>query len=218
MQAGVTIIDPDSTFIDSDVEIGADSIIYPSVQIQGSTAIGEDVTIHSFTRISHSRIGDRSIVLNGCVVVDCTLGEDVSVGPYAHLRMGTTLADTVKVGNFVEIKKSTLGKGTKSMHLAYLGDATIGQNVNVGAGVITCNYDGVNKHPTFIEDDVFVGSDSQLIAPVTIGKGSYVGAGSSITDSVPPESLAIARGRQTVKEGWVAEKKKSRKAEKGSGK
>jgi bifunctional UDP-N-acetylglucosamine pyrophosphorylase/glucosamine-1-phosphate N-acetyltransferase len=122
--------------------------------------------------------------------------------------MGTSLGETVKVGNFVEIKKSTLGKGTKAMHLAYLGDATIGESVNIGAGTITCNYDGVNKHPTFIEDGVFIGSDSQLIAPVTIGKGAYVGAGSSITDSVPPDALAIARGRQVVKENWAKGKKK----------
>jgi bifunctional UDP-N-acetylglucosamine pyrophosphorylase/glucosamine-1-phosphate N-acetyltransferase len=122
--------------------------------------------------------------------------------------MGTTLADTARVGNFVEIKKSALGSGTKSMHLAYLGDATIGKNVNIGAGVITCNYDGVNKHPTVVEDGAFVGTDSQLIAPVRVGKDAYVAAGSSITEDVPPESLAIARGRQTIKEGWVKTRKK----------
>jgi bifunctional UDP-N-acetylglucosamine pyrophosphorylase/glucosamine-1-phosphate N-acetyltransferase len=147
-------------------------------------------------------------VLEGCVIVDSSLGEQVSAGPYAHLRMATKLADTVRVGNFVEIKNSTLGAGTKSMHLAYLGDATIGKNVNVGAGVITCNYDGVNKHPTVIEDGAFIGTDSQLIAPVRIGKDAYVAAGSSVTDDVPPESLAIARGRQSIKEGWVKQRKK----------
>jgi len=208
MVEGVTIVDPDTTFIDADVEIGADTIIYPSVQIQGTTVIGEDVTIHSFTRISNSRIGARCVVLEGCVIVDSSLGEQVSAGPYAHLRMATKLADTVKVGNFVEIKNSTLGAGTKSMHLAYLGDATIGQNVNVGAGVITCNYDGVHKHPTVIEDGAFIGTDSQLIAPVRIGKNAYVAAGSSVTDDVPPESLAIARGRQAIKEGWVRQRKR----------
>jgi bifunctional UDP-N-acetylglucosamine pyrophosphorylase/glucosamine-1-phosphate N-acetyltransferase len=140
--------------------------------------------------------------------VDSAVGKDVGLGPYAHLRMGTMLADKVKVGNFVEIKKSTLGSETKSMHLAYLGDATIGNKVNIGAGVITCNYDGVNKHPTIIEDGVFVGTDSQLIAPVRIGKDAYVAAGSSVTDDVPPESLAIARGRQVNKEGWVKTRKK----------
>jgi len=208
MAEGVTIIDPASTFIDSAVRIGADTVIYPSVQIYGRSIIGEDVTIHSFSRISNSRIGSRSTVLDGCVVVDSSLGEDVSVGPYAHLRMETKLEDTVKIGNFVEIKKSTLGAGTKSMHLTYLGDATIGKNCNIGAGTITCNYDGFTKNPTLIEDDVFIGSDSQLIAPVKVGKGAYVGAGSSITDDVPPESLAIARGRQVVKEGWVRDRKK----------
>src|SRR5262249_27941716 len=154
-----------------------------------------------------SRIGARSVALEGCIVVDSEIGEDVSIGPYAHLRMGTSVANTAKVGNFVEIKKSALGAGTKSMHLAYLGDATIGKNVNIGAGVITCNYDGVKKHQTVIEDGAFVGTDSQLIAPVKIGKEAYVAAGSSITDDVPPESLAVARGRQVTKEGWVKNRK-----------
>jgi bifunctional UDP-N-acetylglucosamine pyrophosphorylase/glucosamine-1-phosphate N-acetyltransferase len=208
MESGVTIIDPESTFIDADVRVGADTTIYPSVQIYGATEIGEDVTIHSFTRISNTRIGAGVTILNGCVIWESVLGDDVSVGPYAHLRIGTVLANHAKVGNFVELKKSTLGEGSKSMHLAYLGDATIGKNVNIGAGVITCNYDGARKHPTIIEDDAFVGTDSQLIAPVTIGRGSYVGAGSSITDDVPPESLAIARARQIVKEGRMKDKRK----------
>jgi bifunctional UDP-N-acetylglucosamine pyrophosphorylase/glucosamine-1-phosphate N-acetyltransferase len=210
MTNGVTIIDPDSTFIDVDVHIGADTVIHPSVQIQGQTFIGEDVTIHSFCRITNSKIGARSVVLNGCVVVNSTLAEQVSVGPYAHLRTDVTLADRVKVGNFVELKKASLGAGTKSMHLSYLGDATIGENVNVGAGTITCNYDGSQKHPTVIEDGAFIGTDSQLIAPVRIGKNAYIAAGSSITDDVPPDSLAIARGRQAVKEGWVKERKKKK--------
>ena len=208
MAEGVTIVDPASTYIDADVRIGPDTIIYPSVQIYGPSVIGEDVTIHSFSRISNSRIGDRCTVLEGCVIVDTVAAEDVSLGPYAHVRMGATLAAKVKVGNFVEIKKSTLGSGTKSMHLAYLGDATIGKDVNIGAGVITCNYDGVNKHPTVVEDGAFVGTDSQLIAPVRIGKNSYVAAGSSVTEDVPPDSLAIARGRQVVKENWVKDRKK----------
>ena len=208
MAAGVTIVDPDSTFIDAGVKIGTDTIIYPSVQIYGTTSIGGDCTIHSFCRISNTKIGSRATVLDGCIIVDCELADDTSVGPFAHLRMHTKLQRDVKVGNFVEIKKSTLAAGTKAMHLAYLGDATIGKKVNIGAGTITCNYDGVNKNPTVIEDGVFIGSDSQLIAPVTIGKGAYVAAGSSITDNVPPDSLAIARGRQTVKEGWAKARKK----------
>jgi bifunctional UDP-N-acetylglucosamine pyrophosphorylase/glucosamine-1-phosphate N-acetyltransferase len=209
MSEGVTIIDPDTAYIDADVQIGADSVIYPGVQIYGSTTIGEDVTIRSFCRISNARIGARSVALEGCVIVDSTLGEDVSIGPYAHVRLDSRLADTVKIGNFVEMKKSVLGTGTKSMHLAYLGDATIGKNVNVGAGVITCNYDGAKKHATVIEDGAFIGTDSQLIAPVRIGRDAYVAAGSSITDDVPAESLAIGRGRQVNKEGWVKQRKKS---------
>jgi bifunctional UDP-N-acetylglucosamine pyrophosphorylase/glucosamine-1-phosphate N-acetyltransferase len=208
MADGVTITDPETTYIDAGVQIGADTVIYPSVQIYGNTVIGEDSTIHSYSRISDSKIGARSVVLEGCVIVDSAIGEDVSVGPYAHLRMGASLGDSAKVGNFVEIKKSALGAGTKSMHLAYLGDATIGKNVNIGAGVITCNYDGVQKHPTVIEDGAFVGTDSQLIAPVRVGKDAYVAAGSSITEDVPPESLAIARGRQVNKPGWVKKRKK----------
>jgi bifunctional UDP-N-acetylglucosamine pyrophosphorylase/glucosamine-1-phosphate N-acetyltransferase len=208
MAEGVTIMDPPSTFIDADVVIGADTVIHPSVQIEGQTVIGADVLVRSFSRISNSKIGTGSTVLEGCVIVDSSVGAKVSVGPYAHLRMGTSLADTVKIGNFVEIKKSDLGAGTKSMHLAYLGDATIGKNVNIGAGVITCNYDGFAKHPTVIEDNAFVGTDSQLIAPVRIGNAAYVAAGSSITDDVPAESLAIARGRQSIKEGWVKQRKK----------
>jgi bifunctional UDP-N-acetylglucosamine pyrophosphorylase / glucosamine-1-phosphate N-acetyltransferase len=208
MAEGVTIMDPDSTYIDADVQVGADTIIYPSVQIQGQSVIGEDVIIHSYNRLTNSSVGSGTVMLEGCVIVDSVLGEHVYIGPYAHLRPGSHLCDGVKVGNFVEIKKSTLGEGSKAPHLSYLGDATIGKNVNVGAGVITCNYDGVSKHPTIIEDGAFIGTDSQLIAPVRIGKDSYVAAGSSVTEDVPPESLAIARGRQVVKEGWVRQRKK----------
>ena len=208
MADGVTIIDPQTVYIDATVEIGPDTIVYPSVQIYGQTVIGEEAKIHSFSRISNSKVGDRSVVLEGCIVVDSVIGEDVSIGPSAHVRMGTTIGNSAKVGNFVEIKKSALGAGTKSMHLAYLGDATIGKNVNIGAGVITCNYDGVNKHPTTIEDGAFVGTDSQLIAPVRVGRNAYVAAGSSITEDVPAESLAIGRGRQVNKEGWVKSRKK----------
>jgi bifunctional UDP-N-acetylglucosamine pyrophosphorylase/glucosamine-1-phosphate N-acetyltransferase len=208
MADGVTIIDPQTVYIDAAVEIGPDTVVYPSVQIYGQTVIGEEATIHSFSRISNSKVGDRSVVLEGCIVVDSVIGEDVSIGPSAHLRMGTTIGNSAKVGNFVEIKKSALGTGTKSMHLAYLGDATIGKNVNIGAGVITCNYDGVNKHPTTIEDGAFVGTDSQLVAPVRVGRNAYVAAGSSITEDVPAESLAIGRGRQVNKEGWVKSRKK----------
>jgi bifunctional UDP-N-acetylglucosamine pyrophosphorylase/glucosamine-1-phosphate N-acetyltransferase len=208
MADGVTLMDPETTYIDASVKIGADTIIYPSVQIYGDTVIGEDVTIHSFSRILNSKLGDRTVVLEGSMIANTAIGEGASVGPYANLHSGTTLGNSAQVGNFVEIKKSSLGTGAKSKHLAYLGDATIGNNVNIGAGVITCNYDGVNKHPTIVEDGAFVGTDSQLIAPVRIGKGAYVAAGSSITEDVPPESLAVARGRQVIKEGWVKNRKK----------
>ena len=210
MSQGVTIMDPESTFIDADVQIGADTIIFPSVMIEGPSVIGDDVTVRSFTRITNSRIGTRSSVLDNSVIVDSTIGEGASIGPFARLRLDANIGDRVEIGNFVEVKKSSLGAGTKAHHLAYLGDATLGEKVNIGAGTITCNYDGVKKNATIIEDEVFIGSDSQLIAPVRIGKGAYVAAGSSITDDVPPESLAIARGRQTVKEGWVKERKKKK--------
>ena len=166
------------------------------------------MTIHSFSRISNSKIGARSTVLESCVLDSSNLGEEVTLGPFSRLRPDSVLGDRVRIGNFVEIKKSTLGTDTKSQHLAYLGDATVGKDVNIGAGVITCNYDGVRKYPTIIEDGAFVGTDSQLIAPVRIGKGAYIAAGSSITDDVPPESLAIARGRQTIKEGRAKNRKK----------
>jgi bifunctional UDP-N-acetylglucosamine pyrophosphorylase/glucosamine-1-phosphate N-acetyltransferase len=208
MAAGVTIIDPDSTYIDTGVEIGVDTVIYPSVQIYGLSTIGEDSTIHSFSRITNCQIGSSSTVLEGCILNDSSIGNEVSVGPYTHLRPNCRLEDRSKVGNFVEMKKTTLGAGSKSMHLTYLGDATIGEKCNIGAGTITCNYDGTTKSPTVIEDGVFIGSDTQLIAPVRIGKNAYVGAGSSITADVPPDSLAIARGRQVVKEGWVKGRKK----------
>jgi bifunctional UDP-N-acetylglucosamine pyrophosphorylase/glucosamine-1-phosphate N-acetyltransferase len=209
MSEGVTIMDPSSTFIDADVKIGADTVIYPSVQIYGSSEIGEDSTIHSFTRISNSHVGTQSTLLEGCVVEDSVIGDDVIIGPYARLRPGAKLEETVRVGNFVEIKKSTLGAGTKAMHLAYIGDATIGKKVNVGAGVITVNYDGTNKYPTTIEDDAFIGSDSQLIAPIHVGKGGFVAAGSTITEDVPAESLAIGRGRQVNKENRAPHRKKN---------
>jgi bifunctional UDP-N-acetylglucosamine pyrophosphorylase/glucosamine-1-phosphate N-acetyltransferase len=208
MADGVTIIDPGSTFIDVDVQIGADSVVFPSVQIYGPSVIGEDVTIRSFSRIANAQIGSRTTVLEGCIVDDSKIGDDVTMGPYARLRPGVLLADKVKVGNFVEIKKSTLGIGSKAMHLAYIGDATIGSNVNIGAGVITVNYDGTKKYPTNIEDDAFIGSDSQLIAPIRVGKGGFVAAGSTITEDVPAESLAIGRGRQVNKENRAPHRKK----------
>jgi bifunctional UDP-N-acetylglucosamine pyrophosphorylase/glucosamine-1-phosphate N-acetyltransferase len=208
MANGVTIVDPTTAFIDAGVEIGADTIIHPFVRIEGKSVIGEDAVIHSFARLTNARLGARSVALDGSIIVDSIIGDDVSIGPYAHLRMGAVIADTARIGNFVEVKKSNIGKNTKAMHLAYLGDATIGANVNIGAGTITCNYDGVKKNPTTIDDDVFIGSDSQLIAPVRIGKGAYIAAGSSITEDVPSGALGIARGRQVNKEDWAKGRKK----------
>jgi len=208
MAGGVTIMDPKSTFIDADVQIGADTVIFPSVQIFGSSVIGEEVTIRSFSRLTNVQIGARTTVLEGCIVDDSRVGEDVTMGPYARLRPGVVLADRVKVGNFVEIKGSSLGKGSKAMHLAYIGDATIGSDVNIGAGVITVNYDGTKKYKTTIEDNAFVGSDSQLIAPVRVGAGGFVAAGSTITEDVPAEALAIGRGRQVNKENRAPHRKK----------
>jgi len=208
MSEGVTIVNPESTFIDLDVQVGQDTVIHPSVQLERGTIIGEDVTIRSFSRITNCRIGSRSTVLESCVLVDSEIGEDVSVGPFAHVKMGTTLEDAVKVGNFVEIKKSRLGRGTKSGHLAYLGDTTVGKNVNVSAGVITANYDGTKKHETHIEDGAFIGTNSTLIAPVRVGQDAFVAAGSTITHDVPADALAIARERQVVKEGRAPHKKK----------
>lgn len=210
MSAGVSIMDPNTTWIDTDVRVGSDSLLYPSVRIEGTSELAEEVTVRSFTRITDSRVGRGSMILEGCVVEDSRIGADVRVGPTARLRPDSVLEDGVRVGNFVEIKKSRLGRGTKAGHLSYLGDTETGCNVNVGAGTITCNYDGVHKHPTRIGDDVFIGSDSQLVAPVRIGKGAYVAAGSTITEDVPAHALAIGRSRQTVKKSWAKKRRRER--------
>lgn len=210
MAAGVTLIDPATTYIDDDVEIGQDTVIHPGVTLQGQTRIGAACELQSHVRIVDSRVGDRVEVNSFCLIVGAEVGDGATVGPFAHLRPESVLGEHAKVGNFVELKKTSLGPGSKANHLAYLGDATIGANVNIGAGTITCNYDGVRKHHTVIEDGAFIGSDTQLIAPVRIGKGAYVGAGSSITDDVPPGSLGIARGRQSNVEGWAARKKSTK--------
>jgi bifunctional UDP-N-acetylglucosamine pyrophosphorylase / glucosamine-1-phosphate N-acetyltransferase len=215
MAAGVTIIDPATTYIDSDVEIGPDTVIHPCVFIEQGTTIGAACEIHAGSRIVHSRIGDRVLIRNHSILTDATVADDAAVGPFAHLRPGASLGEKARVGNFVEIKKTTLGAGSKANHLAYLGDATIGDNVNVGAGTITCNYDGVAKHQTVVEDGAFVGSNSTLVAPVTLGRGAYVAAGSAVTEDVPAGALGIGRGRQENKPGWV-EKRKKRSITSGS--
>ncbi|HUR35901.1 MAG TPA: bifunctional UDP-N-acetylglucosamine diphosphorylase/glucosamine-1-phosphate N-acetyltransferase GlmU [Vicinamibacterales bacterium] len=208
MAAGVTLEDPATTYIDPQVEIGADTIVKPGVTIQKGTVIGSGCVIHSGVRLANSRIGDRAVVLDHCVISDSDVGAGASVGPFAHLRGDTQVAPKAKIGNFVELKKTVLGEGSKASHLAYLGDAVIGTGVNIGAGTITCNYDGVRKQVTTIADGAFIGSDTQLIAPVTVGEGAYVGTGTTIRENVPPGALAVSAGKQRNIEGWVERRKK----------
>jgi bifunctional UDP-N-acetylglucosamine pyrophosphorylase / glucosamine-1-phosphate N-acetyltransferase len=211
MAGGVTIFYPETCVIDSDVEIGADTTIEPFVQILGATRIGSDCRIRSYSVISNSKIGDGVLVRPGCVIDGARVDKAAVIGPYSHLRPGSEIGEGAHVGNFVETKNIRLGKGSKANHLTYLGDAEIGGSVNVGAGTITCNYDGVNKHKTVIEDGVFIGSDATLVAPVRVGKGAYVGAASCITDDVPADSLALGRARQIVKQGWAKSKRSAGK-------
>jgi len=210
MADGVTIFYPQTCVIDSDVEIGADTVVEPFVQILGKTRIGSECRIRSYTIINNSVIGDGVLIRPACVLDQARVVKGAVLGPYSHLRPGSEIGEGAHVGNFVEIKKTRLGKGSKANHLSYLGDAEIGERVNIGAGTITCNYDGEHKHTTVIEDGVFIGSDSTLVAPVKVGKGAYVGAASCITDDVPPDSLAIGRAHQIVKEGWVKAKRAGR--------
>jgi bifunctional UDP-N-acetylglucosamine pyrophosphorylase/glucosamine-1-phosphate N-acetyltransferase len=189
VESGVTFIDPARAYISSKTQIGRDCIIHPDVTIEGESVIGEGCVIRSGTRITNSRIGSGVTIKDHCVIVDSNVGANCSVGPFAHLRMNATLEERASVGNFVEMKKSTLGKGSKSMHLTYLGDATIGDNTNIGAGTVTCNYDGRQKHQTIIEENVKIGSDTMLVAPVRVGSGAVTGAGSVVTKDVPPDTL-----------------------------
>jgi bifunctional UDP-N-acetylglucosamine pyrophosphorylase/glucosamine-1-phosphate N-acetyltransferase len=212
MAQGVTIYRPDTCVIDAEVTIGPDTVIEPYVQLLGATRIGSECRIRSYSVIQHSVLGNCVIVRNGCVLDRAEVGDGAVLGPYAHLRPESRIGEMAHVGNFCETKKVTLGRGSKANHLTYLGDAVIGAGVNVGAGVITCNFDGAKKHITTIGDGVFVGSDSTLVAPVSIGDGAYVGAGSCITEAVPAGALAIARGRQVTKEGWVAARRAARAA------
>jgi bifunctional UDP-N-acetylglucosamine pyrophosphorylase/glucosamine-1-phosphate N-acetyltransferase len=208
MTAGVTLVDPASTWVDPDVVVGPDTILHPNVYLEGRTQIGASCEVHSGVRIIDSVVEDQAVINNFCVIRESHIERGAQVGPFAQLRPHSRVGENAHVGNFVELKKTTLGKGSKANHLTYLGDATIGEKVNIGAGTITCNYDGVAKYPTVIEDGAFVGSDSQLVAPVTVGKGAYVAAGSTITSDVPADSLAIARGKQTNKPGWAARRRK----------
>ncbi|CAM3987088.1 bifunctional UDP-N-acetylglucosamine diphosphorylase/glucosamine-1-phosphate N-acetyltransferase GlmU [Alkalicoccus chagannorensis] len=205
MREGVTIVDPEQTYIGTDVTIGADTVLEPGTILRGEVSIGADCHIGPHTEVSESRIADGTTIRQS-VVHQSSIGARVQIGPFAHLRPETSLGDDVRVGNFVELKKMTMGNKSKASHLSYLGDAEIGSGVNVGCGSITVNYDGKNKFLTTIEDDAFIGCNSNLIAPVTVGAGSYVAAGSTITDDVPGESLAIARERQTIKNGYLKNK------------
>ncbi|HKV36522.1 MAG TPA: bifunctional UDP-N-acetylglucosamine diphosphorylase/glucosamine-1-phosphate N-acetyltransferase GlmU [Pyrinomonadaceae bacterium] len=189
LEAGVTFIDPSHAYISPEAEIGRDTVIYPNVAIEGNTVIGENCVIRSGARISNSKLGDNVTIKDHSLIVDSEIASNCSVGPFAHLRMNATLEEKATVGNFVEVKKSRLKRGTKAMHLTYLGDATIGERTNIGAGTVTCNYDGKHKHETIIEDDVKIGSDTMLVAPVRVGSRSVTGAGSVVTKDVPPDSL-----------------------------
>jgi bifunctional UDP-N-acetylglucosamine pyrophosphorylase/glucosamine-1-phosphate N-acetyltransferase len=214
MASGVTLVDPATTWIGPDVEIGQDTVIQPNVYLEGKTTIGRNCEIQAGVRIIDSTLADQVLVQNYTIIRNSTVASGAILGPFTHIRPDSQIESGAHVGNFVELKKTRLGAGSKANHLAYLGDAIIGEKVNVGAGVITCNYDGVHKHQTIIEDGAFVGTDSQLVAPVRIGRDSYVAAGSSITEDVPAGALAISRGRQTNKEGWAAKKKAMQAAEK----
>ena len=211
MLDGVTILKPETVTIDAQVRIGMDTVIEPFAQILGRTEIGEDCHIGACSILHDSKLGDRVLVAPFTMVGSSTLDDDVQAGPFARLRMENHLETGSRVGNFVELKKTRLGAGAKSLHLAYLGDSVIGKKTNVGAGTITCNYDGIHKHPTKIGDGAFVGSNATLVAPVEIGDGSYVGAGSVVTENVPADALALGRGRQVNKPGWAKKRRESRK-------
>jgi bifunctional UDP-N-acetylglucosamine pyrophosphorylase/glucosamine-1-phosphate N-acetyltransferase len=211
MAQGVTIFRPETCVIDAAVTVGADTIIEPYVQLLGATSIGTECRVRSYSVIQQSTLGNGVTVRNGCILDSAEVSDGAVLGPYAHLRPESRIGEGAHVGNFVETKKVTMGKGSKANHLNYLGDAVIGAGVNIGAGVITCNYDGVHKHRTTIGDGAFVGSDSTLVAPVTIGAGAYIAAGSSITEDVPEGALALGRSRQTTKPGWATAKRAATK-------
>jgi len=212
MADGVTIYAPETCVIDSDVQVGTDTVIEPFAQLLGKTKVGSDCRIRSYSVVTDSEIDDNVLVLPGCVIEQSRVRSGARLGPYSRLRPESDIGESAHVGNFVETKKTKLGKGSKANHLSYLGDSEIGSGVNIGAGTITCNYDGENKHVTVIEDGAFIGSDSTLVAPVRVGRGAYVAAGSTITDDVPADSLALGRGRQAIKEGWVKQRKERKAA------
>ncbi|HEY3930684.1 MAG TPA: bifunctional UDP-N-acetylglucosamine diphosphorylase/glucosamine-1-phosphate N-acetyltransferase GlmU [Candidatus Koribacter sp.] len=211
MNAGVSIFKPETCLIDADVQVGPDTVIEPFVQLLGETKIGSECRIRSYSVVSNSTLGNNVLLRNGSIVDQSHVADGALLGPYCHLRPGSDIGEQAHVGNFVETKKAKLGKGSKANHLTYLGDAEIGTGVNIGAGTITCNYDGVKKYGTKIGDNVFVGSDTTLVAPIEVGSGAYIGAASCITENVPEDALAVGRGRQVNKEGWAKKKRTEQK-------
>jgi bifunctional UDP-N-acetylglucosamine pyrophosphorylase / glucosamine-1-phosphate N-acetyltransferase len=216
MAAGVTIFRPETCVIDADVEVAADTVIEPFVQLLGRTRIGTDCRVRSYAVIENCTLGNDVLIRQSCILTDSTVADGARIGPFAHLRPGCEIGEDVHIGNFVEAKKAKMRKGAKAGHLSYLGDAEIGEGTNIGAGVITCNYDGVHKHVTRIGKDAFIGSDSTLVAPVTVEDGAYIGAGSCITKDVPAGALAVARAHQVTKPGWADSRRASQKAKEES--
>ncbi len=210
MAEGVTMLDPGTTFVGTGVSLGRDVVLYPNVRIEGNTKIGDGSIVYPGSRIVDSVLAGSVTVKDCSVIEESNIASGAAIGPFAHLRPGSVIGEGARIGNFVEIKKTTIGAGSKANHLAYLGDATVGRDVNVGAGVITCNYDGYEKHRTIIEDGVFVGSDAQLVAPVTIGKGALIAAGATITRDVPADALAISRVPQHIREGFAGRRRRLR--------
>jgi len=210
MENGVTLIDPSSTYIGADVEIGNDTIIYPNNLIEGNTKIGKGVTLYPNSRILDSEIGD-DVTITSSVILSSKIGRNTSVGPFAYIRPDSVIGEDVKIGDFVEIKKSTIGNGTKISHLTYVGDAEVGSKVNFGCGTVVVNYDGKSKFKTVVGDNAFIGCNTNLVAPVTVHEGAFTAAGSTITEDVPAESLGIARAKQVNKDGWVKKRKDSGK-------
>jgi bifunctional UDP-N-acetylglucosamine pyrophosphorylase/glucosamine-1-phosphate N-acetyltransferase len=212
MKSGVTVRDPERLFIEPGVTVGRDTELGPGVELRGKTKIGANCRIEAGVILTDMTVGDRVHIKPYCVATESSIGDDAQVGPWAHIRPGSVLENEVHLGNFVETKKTRVGRGTKANHLTYLGDADVGEKVNIGCGTITCNYDGKNKFQTVIEDGAFIGSDTQLIAPVTVGKGAYVGTGTTVRENVPAGALAVSAGKQRNIEGWVAQKKEKAKA------
>lgn len=210
MESGVTFYDIETVWVSPSVKIDKDTVIYPNVFLEGDTIIGQNCIIYQSVRVKNSIIEDNVQIKDCTVVEKAHINSGSTVGPFAHIRPETVIGKGCRIGNFVEVKKSTIGDSTKAAHLSYIGDAEIGSNVNIGAGTITCNYDGKKKNKTIIEDDVFVGSDSQFVAPVKVGKGAYIAAGSTVVDDVPSDALAISRTPQKNIEGWAKKRRKQK--------